>query len=53
MATEGLTRETAWDKITQALDRVRYGEIVIKMVDGQPQWVEIHEKMRMLEQCDG
>ena len=49
MATEGLTRETALDKVAQALDRVRYGEIVVKVVNGRPEWVEVHEKMRVLE----
>ena len=42
-----LTRQTTLAKITEALDRVRYGEIIIKVVDGKPEWVEVHEKTRV------
>ncbi len=42
-----LTRQTALAKVAEALDRVRYGEIVIKVVDGKPEWVEVHEKTRV------
>ena len=42
-----LTRQTALTKVAEALDRVRYGEIIIKVVDGKPEWVEVHEKTRV------
>lgn len=42
-----LTRQTALQTVAEALDRVRYGEIIIKVVDGRPEWIEIHEKTRL------
>ncbi|NMP24622.1 DUF2292 domain-containing protein [Sulfobacillus harzensis] len=42
-----LTRQTALAKAAEALKRIQYGEVVIKVVDGEPEWVEVHEKTRV------
>lgn len=42
-----LTRQTVLNQVNEALHRVRYGEIIIKVVDGKPEWVEVHEKTRV------
>lgn len=39
--------ETVVTHVTEALGRLRHGEIVIKVVDGKPVWVEVHEKTRI------
>ncbi len=33
--------------VQDALKRMKYGEIVIKVEQGQPVWVEVHEKTRV------
>jgi hypothetical protein len=47
MSNAPLNRAAALQKVAEALNRVQYGEIVIKVVDGRPQWVEVHEKTRV------
>lgn len=44
---EPISRESALQKVAEALERLQYGEIVIKVVNGRPEWVEVHEKTRV------
>lgn len=42
-----ISREAALQKVAEALQRLQYGEIVVKVVNGRPEWVEVHEKTRV------
>lgn len=42
-----LPSDVVLQRVTEALNRVQYGEIVIKVEAGRSVWVEVHEKTRV------
>ena len=47
MTKSMLSREEVLTEVTKALEAVQYGEIIIKMENGKPIWIDIHEKKRV------
>lgn len=41
------TTEEALEAVKKALEEVKYGEIIIKMQDGNPVWVDKYERERV------
>ena len=42
-----LTPDIVLQQVAEALKRLTYGEVVIKVEAGRPVWVEVHEKTRV------
>lgn len=40
-------REEAIKKVREALEQMRYGEVIIKVNDGVPVYVDKHERVRV------
>lgn len=41
------TTDKTLEAVKKALDEVKYGEIIIKMQDGKPVWVDKYERERV------
>ena len=48
MATnQPLSKDEALRRVAQALDTLQFGEITIKVEQGKPIWVDVHERYRV------
>lgn len=47
MNSTQITIEKTLDAVKKALEEVNYGEIIIKMQDGKPVWVDKYERERV------
>ena len=47
MNTAQIAIEKTLDAVKKALEEVNYGEIIIKMQDGKPVWVDKYERERV------
>ena len=43
----GMSIEQALNKVRKGLEQIRYGEIVVKVENGKPIWVDKHERERV------
>ena len=45
--TTDMSIEQALQRVRKGLEQIRYGEIVIKVENGKPVWVDKHERERV------
>ncbi len=48
MTQQQIDQHALFAQVCEALDKVAYGEIVIKVEQHQPVWLELHEKIRIV-----
>jgi len=48
MTQQQIDRQRLFAQLCDALDKVRYGEVLIKVEDHRAVWMELHEKIRMV-----
>jgi hypothetical protein len=47
LVTNGLSIEEAIKRVHKGLEKIKYGEIIVKVENGKPVWVDKHERERV------